>query len=109
MLKKCLPILFVISGCADVVIPDIEWCVSVGTQGALCQNSNTDKKRKLNVDEWVDFLEAGEQKGPALCVASADFTKLKTTIEQLCVLLGEQCTYDRLRLERFYEQLNHTE
>lgn len=109
MLKNFFPILFVINGCAEVVIPNVEWCVSIGSSGAICQNSNNDQKRRLDLDGWLNFLEANESKGPALCTSSEDFTKLKTSIEQLCLLAGDKCTYDRKFLDRVYEFASNPE
>lgn len=104
-LKTAWLLLFAIiaSACNKVEVPNTRWCSSIGIHGALCQDSNTLDNSKLGIDEFIYFLEAqeddkttpeNESKGPALCISSNDFAKLKTAVEQLCHKLGNKCTYE---------------
>jgi hypothetical protein len=105
-LRKTWKVLFVaalLSSCT-VRIPDNEVCS--GTEGfagvaALCRQTNSDSKRRLNTDQWLDFLyareddpntKADESKGPAICISSEDYRKNETAIAQLCVKTN--CTYE---------------
>lgn len=91
----------ILCSCA-VSIPNIEAVSPVaGIPGvaAIAQNSNDDGHRRLNINEWMDFLYArGEildpadplkkrklaAKGPSVCVSSEDFQKNQLAIDQLC-------------------------
>lgn len=91
-----------LSGCAKVVIKDVEWCASAGRFGALCQHSIHDQSRRMTVEEFIDFLQARPgnpangipAKGPALCTSSEGFKDVKTMLEQACYLLKKKCTYE---------------
>lgn len=75
--------------------------------GALCQNSVSDKNRQLSNKQWIEFLEpmqddpktpeVDEGKGPALCVSSKDFARVKTAIEQLCEAKKSQCRFEEVQ------------
>lgn len=109
-LRKTWKLLFVaalLSSCT-VKIPDNEVCS--GTEGfagvaALCRQTNSEGKRRLNLDQWLDFLYAREErpdpknpgqklpaKGPAICISSEDYRKNETAIAQLCVKVN--CNYE---------------
>jgi hypothetical protein len=115
--KLCLS-LFVaglfLNACATTV-PDIEAVSPVaGISGvaALGQNTNSDTRRRLTVQEWLDFLYARgpvpdpkdpkktlPAKGPAVCFSSHDYQKNETAIAQLCS--KGKCTYEQQKaLER---------
>jgi hypothetical protein len=88
-----------------VVIPDVEWCASVGLYGAICQNSISDKSREISNKEFIRFLEAqlddpktsnNESKGPALCTSSEDFTKIKIAIQKLCNE-SQKCEFEKIK------------
>lgn len=96
-------------------IPNIEICSGVSGVpgvGALCQNTNTDDRRRLTVEEWLEFLYAKPErpdpknpgktlpeKGPAMCASSVDYAKNETAIAELCVKI--KCTYEQKKaLER---------
>lgn len=94
----------VLCSCNTVEVPDVEWCSSIGRFGAICQNSISDNRRRLTVDQWLDFLEAlpddpstpiNEEKGPALCATTNDFRRVKVALEQLCEKAGWQCTLEQ--------------
>lgn len=106
--KLWLSTFVLVSGCA-VTIPDVELCSSIGSRGAICQNTNSENKRRMSFDQWYDFLEADQDKGPALCLSSTDFTALKTSIQTLCKNAGRRCTYEQKktieRIERFQKFL----
>jgi len=103
-----------LSACSTTV-PDIEACSGVeGFPGvaALCQSSNTDKRRRLTAAQWLDFLytqaprpdlknpgKTLPAKGPAVCVSSDDWRKNETAIAELCA--KGHCTYEQKKaLER---------
>jgi len=91
------------SGCA-VTIPDLTICATSGlmSAGADCVHTLKDEPSSLTLDQWLAFLEpvlestdaAGiitPGRGAAICMADADFTKLKIAMEQACKLLGAKC------------------
>lgn len=103
-----------LNSCAYTV-PNIEACSGISGVpgvGALCQNSNIDDRRRLTVEEWLEFLYAKPErpdpknpgktlpeKGPAICLSSIDYTKNETSIAELCVKI--KCTYEQKKaLER---------
>jgi hypothetical protein len=73
------------------------------TAGADCAWTSTGETEELNFDLFMDFLEPQPEKpgpngtiipakGPAICISSQDFAKLKTATEQLCAKVGSACT-----------------
>lgn len=102
-------VLLSLFGCMSVRIPNTEVCAVSGrlAMGANCANTLTDQTRQLNLGEFIDFLEprvspTGDVvKGPALCMSTVDFEKLKTAIEQACQLLEQRCTYEMQEAIRF--------
>lgn len=97
------------SGCATVRVPNVEWCTSIGIDGALCQNSLSNDNRQLTLDEWLAWLDADVEagRGPALCVSSDDFTRLKIALEQLCYRAGRYCTRDtKKKMTRFFRNMD---
>lgn len=54
----------------------------------------------MSVDEFLYFLMADPKtkKGPALCLSSADFVRIKNNLEQLCTKAGKYCTYEQKAL-----------
>lgn len=108
---QCLNLLgaaLLLSSCAYTV-PNIEVCSGVsGIPGVagLCQNSNDDARRRLTLEEWLEFLYARPErpdpknpgkklpeKGPAMCVSSIDYQKNDSAIAELCVKI--HCTYEQ--------------
>lgn len=121
MPKKIWKNLFVaalLSSCA-VKVPNIRVAAAVEDIpgiAALQRATNTDEKRRMDIDDWFDFLYAQVErpdrhdpdcsidpngvncswlpaKGPALCVSSEDWQKNETAIAQLCV--EGKCSYDQ--------------
>ena len=98
-----------LSGCMSVRIPNTEICAVSGrlAMGANCANTLNDQTRQLNLGEFIDFLEprvspSGDVvKGPALCMSTIDFERLKTAIEQACTLLEQRCTYEMQEAIRY--------
>jgi hypothetical protein len=50
----------------------------------------------MTIDQWVDFLSATPDHGPALCNSSGDYTEGKTELEQACAKAG--CTYEEKKV-----------
>ena len=81
--------------CGHVQVPDTEVCSSAGVHGALCAHTISQERRRLTIEQWIDFLEAnGDNKGPAVCQSSIDYMKVKTALEQLCQKAGDSCAYE---------------
>ena len=59
--------------------------------GAICANTLDDKTEDLPLKDFLAFLEASPEKGPAICVSTDDFAKLQIALEQACRKLGK-CT-----------------
>jgi hypothetical protein len=104
-IKALLPILigFILCGCT-VSIPNITVCATAGvlSAGGDCAETLSDTTSSLALDQWIEFLEPQAERvlpdgkiiparGAALCMASGDFGKLKTAMEQACKLLGAKC------------------
>jgi hypothetical protein len=103
-----------LSSCATTV-PDIRACSGIeGVPGvsALCRYTNSDKKERLTLDEWLEFLYAQPErpdpknpgkmlpaKGPAIAVSSDDYRRNDTAMAALCA--KGKCTYEQKKaLER---------
>lgn len=92
----------------SVKIKNTEACAVAGTldNGMMCGETLTDKKRSMLFGEMIKFLEPQEEvkdnqgnilvpkKGPAICQSIGDWNYMKTTLEQICVLVGENCSYE---------------
>jgi hypothetical protein len=88
--------LILAGSCAHVQVPNVEKCgvLSHLEAGASCAETLTDKRRRMTYQEFRDWLEPGQDKGPALCQSSVDESKTKTALEQACRMLGNRCTYE---------------
>jgi hypothetical protein len=79
-----------------VQLPDVRACAVAGrlTQGMDCATSLSGRITELNFNETIQFLEPSiePEKPPAICLASGDWTKIKTALEQACVALKRRCT-----------------
>lgn len=92
----------------STLIPNIQPCAPTGDiagVAALCQNTNNDGHRRMNLDQWIDFLYAQPErpdpdhpgktlpaKGPAIALSSEDWARNETAIAQLCI--HGKCTYE---------------
>lgn len=89
MLKTLLISLYIalsLSGCADVPIKDTTVCANLGSDGAHCNNTLTEKPVDYSALEW-------QQKSVGwLCMNSDDFNNTETAVDQLCQICGN-CTY----------------
>lgn len=85
-------ILLLLSGCASIEIPDVNVCGVTGTldNGMMCVTSLSDSEYEMNFNESLDFLQANEEHGAALCLSSAHWVELKNALESACYLLGEK-------------------
>ncbi len=90
------PLLFllatlVLSGCKNVVVPDVQICSVAGiiAAGADCSFTGHDENSEINVKELIDLLEDG-----AIIISHNDRLKEQTALDQLCYDAGAQCTYE---------------
>lgn len=107
-LWKSLFVAALLNSCATT-IPDITVCAPVeGIAGvaALCRKTNSDRKWRLSIEEWFDFIYAQDErsdpknpgkklpaKGAALAVSSEDYMRNDLAIAQLCVT--GKCSYEQ--------------
>ena len=82
-------------GCT-ITVPNVRVCAVTGTMsaGADCAYSISGETEEMTLDQWFSFLEPQTEppRGAAMCMSSADFSKIKTAIEQACRKLGTSCT-----------------
>src|SRR5689334_11961796 len=98
----CLSLSALLLSCAGVEIPNTRVCVVAGklSAGGDCAYTGSATTEQMSFEEFVDFLEAREErpdpkdpakrlpaKGAALCQSSEDWTRAKTALEQACKLL----------------------
>lgn len=62
--------------------------------GANCANMLSENTREMTLEELIEFLTPNEKEGRAgaVIMSTKDFEKQKTTIELLCIKLGNQCS-----------------
>lgn len=60
--------------------------------GANCAYTLEDKTEEITAQQFVEFLQAGKDRGPALCMSTADFADLQIALEQACKKLGKVCS-----------------
>jgi hypothetical protein len=79
-------LILILCGCTGVVQKNVEACAVAGelSNGADCAKTLTDDTREMTLDEFIEFLEPQNERGPAICLSSEDFASLKTTLEQAC-------------------------
>jgi hypothetical protein len=97
------------SGCVHITVPETEACTVAGDQtaGAFCAKSISGSTRNMNLDEWIEFItpqlerpdpeHAGQvlpARGGAVCQSELDYGRIKTTLEQACRELGNDCSYE---------------
>lgn len=96
IVKKSFLILFISSlivSCGTVKIPNTEVCTIAGklSHGMICAETMTSNTRDLTFEESLEFLEASEDRGAALCQSSKHWNDIRTTLEIACKLLGKKC------------------
>lgn len=79
--------LLTLSGCANVRIPDTEWCGDMGSEGAACFHTLSDDARDLPKAEW-DAERFGQ-----VCTTTNNFSAIISSVEQLCSMAGRRCSY----------------
>lgn len=86
-------LLLLLSSCASVTLPDTEICVVKGQlqHGMICSTTLSKKEREMDFDQTIDFLQANESHGAALCQSSKDWLELKNALETACLLLAGRC------------------
>lgn len=84
------------SNCGHMIIEDTEVCAVAGllSSGADCAHTLTDETRRMNLEQFIEFLEPSEDKGGALCQSVSDWNKNKTSLEIACRKLGKKCSYE---------------
>ena len=96
-----------LSSCAHITVPDTEVCAVAGLidAGADCVHTIQSGRRSMSLEQLIVFLEAQPEyvdadgvwhpaRGAALIMSADDWNKMKTTLEQACEKLGNQCTYE---------------
>lgn len=83
-------------------VKDITTCSVAGTlmAGGICSHSLIPDTKDLTFDEFVSFLEPQPAnpadnlpaKGPAVCMASVDYSEMKSELESACRELGPRCS-----------------
>jgi len=82
--------------CANVPIPNQEWCGDMGSLGATCFKTLTPDKRDIPKTQW-DNERIGE-----VCTTLDNFGQVKAIIEKLCNDT-QLCTYEqKILLENFF-------
>lgn len=73
------------SSCS-VTVPNVTVCGVAGSlnDGAMCAETLTSKTTDMTFVQFLEFLEPTDKRGGALCLSTADYAKIKTTIEQAC-------------------------
>ena len=68
-------------------------CATAGQlqDGMLCSTTISRVESEMTMDEVIEFLQASETHGPALCQSSKDWTAYKSTLQSACLLLGTRC------------------
>lgn len=89
-----------LSACGTVKIYDAEWCGDMGTEGAACFHTLSDKEREMSKPLW-DIERFG-----MLCTKADSFANWKTAILALCDRT-KQCSFEeREQVERLYERVD---
>jgi site-specific DNA-cytosine methylase len=85
-----------VSSCACITVPITTHCSVAGklAAGMDCSDS-TGKITELSLEETIEFLEPDELTGRAgaICQSTADYTAIKTALDQACRKLGKACSY----------------
>lgn len=89
-----LPIgLLLLAGCTGVQLPDVKVCYTpLLAAGGDCMYTLSGGFEEMTAEQFVEYLEPTEKRGPALCLSTEDYARLKTAIEQLCYKAGSGCT-----------------
>lgn len=102
----------ILNGCSrNVIIPDTKYCAAAGSllAGADCFHTISDEYEHLNLDEYIAFIQATGDKPAAISQSYEDFGKIKTTLEVMCAILGDRCTYEQKqmlqRLDKNFKQM----
>lgn len=85
-----------LSGCASIELPNVKVCTVAGdlSAGANCAYTLSDDTEEMTIEEYLDFLSPSDDppRAGALCQSAHDWTRIKTTLEQACVMLKKKCT-----------------
>ena len=79
-----------LSSC-KVEFPDVQICSVAGifAAGMDCSYTGHEENTEMDAKAMIEFLEDG-----AVCMSSEDRAREKTAVEQACVKLGSQCTFE---------------
>lgn len=94
--------LFLLPGCETVVVQNTKACTVAGIlqAGAECAETLTGKRSSMSYEEFIDFLEPRPQQGQipahggAIVQSAEDYSKIKVALEQACIALNGNCTYE---------------
>jgi len=91
--KSVFVILFVflLSSCAKVPIKDSEWCGDLGSSGASCFNTLSDKQRDIEKEAW------DKERVGMICTKSETFADWQASILKLCKSSG-RCTFENKKI-----------
>ena len=105
--------LILLPKCSNIPVPDVEVCTIEGrlAKGMNCITTISGQKRKMSLDEVIDFLEADRDtgKGVAFSISSKDFSALKSALEIMCDELKGRCTPELKKSVSHLELINKKE
>jgi len=92
----------------SIKVKNTEACAVAGLLegGMMCSDTLSPNKRSMDLGEMIKFLEPQNEtkdesgnvvtpkKGPAVCQSLSDWNYMKTTLEQVCAILGDNCSYE---------------
>lgn len=92
-----LLLILVVAGCASVSVPDAEFCVDAGPNGARCFHWLAEgKDRNIPKDVWdhISFEPNADERFGQVCTPPETFAKVKGVIEKLCAQT-KNCSYSK--------------
>lgn len=75
---RLLVILFILSGCAKIKVPDTEFCADMGILGASCFYSDSNRERDVEKADWDN------ERFGMLCTTGESYGEWKAAILKLC-------------------------
>lgn len=99
---KSLLILTLLTSCAKVEIPDVEWCGDLGPLGASCFTTLSKKERDLTKEQW------DKERMGMICASSDGFAKIKTTILKFCEVNKKRCEFEMIdQINKFDDSIKN--
>ena len=78
------------AACTKIQVPDVEACADLGSLGANCFTTLSNKERDITKEQW-DTDRVGQ-----LCLSGESFGKLKETILKFCKANSKICVYEKI-------------